>query len=174
MWAFVGDKVLVIKTPLVLDIGCGKRKRDGAIGLDLKKTGYVDVVADAHSLPFRDEVFDVVYSSALIEHISHKLVGKVTREWTRTLKKRGTMEIRCPDLRIRCFLFFLHPSWESVINIFGEQNHEGNYHRCGFSFNLLKELLQRNGISNVKRIRKHRWKGIIPVGIWVEGTKNRN
>jgi predicted SAM-dependent methyltransferase len=158
---------------LMLDIGCGERKIPGALGIDIRKTKGIDVVSDAKNLPFRDEVFDVIYSSMLIEHISHMLVDKMIKEWVRTLKKGGTIEIRCPDLRVRCLLFFLHPTWQSMVNIFGMQDHEGNYHKCGFTFGLLKGLLEQNGISNIRRIRTHRWKGVIPVGIWVKGTKLR-
>jgi len=38
----------------VLDIGCGESKREGAIGVDFRKTSLVDIVADARMLPFRD------------------------------------------------------------------------------------------------------------------------
>jgi len=46
---------------LKLDIGCGNRKR-GDVGVDIKRTPVVDVVADAHYLPFRDCSFDEVVS----------------------------------------------------------------------------------------------------------------
>jgi predicted SAM-dependent methyltransferase len=72
---------------MMLDIGCGEKKR-GYIRLDLRKTSSVDVVADARALPFRDEAFDYVYSSHLIEHISHREVNNVLAEWVRVLKKK--------------------------------------------------------------------------------------
>ena len=62
---------------MMLDIGCGKNKKRGCIGLDLRKTGSVDVVADARKLPFREEAFDHVYSSHLIEHFGHREVKNV-------------------------------------------------------------------------------------------------
>ena len=97
---------------LILDIGCGENKLEGAIGVDIKKTKAVDVIADARYLPFKDEVFDNVYSSHLIEHFSHREVKNVLKEWVRVLKKGGTIEIRCPWLRVRALIFFLRPTWE--------------------------------------------------------------
>ena len=55
-----------IKTsPLILDIGCGDRKIEGAI--DIRRTKDANIIADARYLPFKNEVFDHVYSSHLIE-----------------------------------------------------------------------------------------------------------
>jgi predicted SAM-dependent methyltransferase len=54
---------------MILDIGCGETKK-GDIGVDLQKTKCADVVADAQKLPFKNESFDQVYSSAVIEHFT--------------------------------------------------------------------------------------------------------
>lgn len=86
---------------LLLDIGCGDNKRKGFIGIDIRRTCGVDIIADAHMLPFRNEAFDHAYSSHLIEHFSHREAHKVVAEWVRVLKKNGIIEIRCPDLRAR-------------------------------------------------------------------------
>lgn len=157
---------------LLIDIGCGEIKRQGAIGLDFRKTSSVDVIADGHYLPFRERIIDHVFSSHIIEHFSHRKVRGVLSEWVRVLKAGGVMEIRCPDLRARALLFFLNPSWENVRNIYGGQDHVGNYHRCGFSYGLLKDLLGSIGMVNVKRIIKS-YKGIpfIPDCLHVIGVK---
>lgn len=158
---------------MMLDIGCGESKRAGAIGVDIRKTSSVDVVADARMLPFKDSCFDHVYSSHLIEHFSHREVRNVLVEWVRVLKRNGIIEIRCPDLRARAFLFFLNPSWQNVKNIYGEQDYVWNTHRCGFSYGLLKSLLESCGIRNIKRIVKG-YKGIpfIPDCLHVRGVKH--
>jgi len=158
---------------LMLDIGCGEGKREGAIGVDLRKTTSVDIVADARHLPFANESFEYVYSSHIIEHFSHREVKCVLAEWTRVLKKGGIFEIRCPDLRARAFLFFLNPSWQNVRNIYGGQDYAGNYHKCGFSYGLLKSLLESCGIKKVKRVIKG-YKGIpfLPDCLHVRGVKS--
>ncbi|MDI6847459.1 MAG: class I SAM-dependent methyltransferase [Candidatus Bathyarchaeia archaeon] len=91
--------------PLKLDIGCGEGPKKGDVGVDLRKTTSVDIVADAPMLPFKDESFDHIYSSHLIEHFSHREVKNVLAEWIRVLKKHGVIEIRCPDLRARPLIF---------------------------------------------------------------------
>lgn len=70
----------------ILDIGCGEKRKKGAIGFDIRKTAVTDIVGDATSLPFKDEEFDHIYSSHLIEHFSHREVRTVLKEWIRCLK----------------------------------------------------------------------------------------
>jgi predicted SAM-dependent methyltransferase len=157
---------------LMLDIGCGESKKEGAIGIDLRKMVSVDIVADARLLLFRDDSFNYVYSSHLIEHFSHREVKTVLTEWVRVLKKGGTFEILCPDLRARALLFFLRASWYNVRNIYGLQDNVGNIHKCGFSHGLLKDLLEACGIKRVHRVIKG-YKGIpfLPNCLHVKGIK---
>jgi len=156
---------------LVLDLGCGESKIEGAIGVDFRKTSLVDIVADARMLPFRDESFCHVYCSHLIEHFHHE-VRNVLTEWVRVLKKGGILEIRCPDLRARALLFFLNPSWQNVRNIYGAQDYVGNYHKCGFSFGLLKHLLESCGINKVKRVIKgYKCVPFLPDSLHIKGVK---
>ena len=159
---------------LGIDIGCGDRKRPGFIGVDVRKTKAVDVIADARKLPFRDSCFDYVYSSHLIEHFSHREVKNVLIELVRVLRKGGTIEIRCPDLRARCLLFFLNPTWQNVINIYGAQDYPENTYKCGFSFGLLKSLLKSVGITDVQRVIKVKgYKNLpfLPEDLHVKGIK---
>jgi predicted SAM-dependent methyltransferase len=156
---------------LKLDIGCGETKK-GDIGLDFRKTSSVDIVADAHLLPFKSGVFDHVFSSEVIEHFGHKEVSSILLEWIRVLKEGGIFELECPDLRARAFLFFLAPNWKNVENIYGGQDYDTNYHKCGFSYKLLKSLLELSGIRDVRRIISG-YKGIpfIPDCLHVKGIK---
>lgn len=57
----------------VLDIGCGPKKTEGAIGLDKVKLPGVDVVWDLEkfSYPFSDNEFDKIVSNHCIEHIEN-------------------------------------------------------------------------------------------------------
>jgi ubiquinone/menaquinone biosynthesis C-methylase UbiE len=157
---------------LMLDVGCGENKYKGAIGLDSRKTKFVDVVADANHLPFKTGAFDHLYSSNTIEHFSHKDVHEILNGWVRCLRKGGVLEICCPDLRARAFFFFLNPSWGNIRGIYGAQDHSGNFHKCGFSYAILKSLLEASGITNVHRIIDG-YKGIrfLPNCLHVKGEK---
>lgn len=56
---------------LILDLGSGNRALDlpQVVRADVVLTPHVDVVMDAHDLPFRDESFSLVYASAVFEHL---------------------------------------------------------------------------------------------------------
>lgn len=72
-----------------LDLGCGdgggrralEEKGYSWVGMDVRNNGGVSVVADAHRLPFKDDVFDVVYSLQVFEHLSRPwdAAGEVSR-----------------------------------------------------------------------------------------------
>lgn len=69
----------------ILDLGCGVKKTPGAIGLDIWRGSSADVVADLNSphLPFRDNVFEGVKLTHVIEHIWNTVhlmdeIGRVT------------------------------------------------------------------------------------------------
>lgn len=159
---------------LTIDIGCGESTKEGAIGVDFRRLDSVDIVADATQLPFKDESLDHVYSSHLIEHFAHNQTSAVLREWLRVLKKGGTFEVRCPDLRARAFLFFVNPKWSYVSMIYGKQDYEGNFHRAGFSHGLLRGFLKESGVVNIKRVIKG-YRGIpfLPDSLHLIGTKER-
>jgi SAM-dependent methyltransferase len=55
-----------------LDIGCGRLKTTGFVGLDRFPLTGVDVVADLDlpTLPFRDDSFDLIYASHSLEHVA--------------------------------------------------------------------------------------------------------
>src|SRR5688572_30052085 len=53
-----------------VDLGCGKRKQPGSIGLDIARiTGSVDVVGDLTRTPFRDSSVGRVFAWHVVEHL---------------------------------------------------------------------------------------------------------
>ncbi len=88
---------------LVLEVGSGKRPMAGAsisavgnkiIKTDINKKAYVDVICDAQSLPFRNDVFDYLFCSHVLEHIPEYI--KAFREFHRVLRGGRTIEIIVP------------------------------------------------------------------------------
>lgn len=158
------------------EIGCGEKKvMQGSIGIDIRKTDAIDIIADAHNLPFKNNCFHHIYSSHVIEHFSHIKVEDVLQEWIRVLREGGTFELRCPDLRARALIFSLNPSWDNLRNVYGDQDYPENYHKYGFSYKIIKDIIKDHGIIKIKRIIKG-YKGIpfIPDSLHIKGIKRLN
>jgi SAM-dependent methyltransferase len=83
-----------------LDLGCGRKKLPGAVGLDRYPLPGVDVVADLDGgLPFPDESFDAVSANQVLEHV-RDLVGLVY-EVHRVLRPGGIFLVHVPYFRSR-------------------------------------------------------------------------
>jgi len=52
----------------VLDVGCCNKKR-GDIGIDIERIKGVDVICDAHHLPFQDNCFKKTMAYCSLEHL---------------------------------------------------------------------------------------------------------
>jgi len=75
----------------VLNIGSGRKPVPGAVNLDAEpsKAPWIDVLADAHHLPFSVGAFDAVLSSHVLEIMEDP--AQVLREATRVLRQGGSM-----------------------------------------------------------------------------------
>ena len=81
-----------------LDIGCGRRKLPGSLGLDSHAAPGVDVVADLnHCLPFKSEQFDAVNADQVLEHITN--LPDLVREIHRVLRPSGFLVAHVPYFR---------------------------------------------------------------------------
>jgi SAM-dependent methyltransferase len=94
----------------VLDLGCGRapyrawlsRRAASVVAVDVGLWPGVDVVADAHHLPFRDRCFDTVFCTELLEHVSDP--RRVSEEVARVLSPGGHALVTVP------FVYPLHES----------------------------------------------------------------
>jgi hypothetical protein len=98
---------------LRIDLGCGKNKQTGFIGMDRYALPEVDVVADMNAgLPFRDDSVDLLFASHSLEHVEN-LMGTI-REVYRICK---------------------HGAQISIVAPYSEQklNQANPYHKCVFN-----------------------------------------
>ncbi|MBU1147064.1 MAG: class I SAM-dependent methyltransferase [Candidatus Omnitrophica bacterium] len=58
----------------------------------------LDIIADAHFLPFKNESFDIVYSIAVLEHVKKPWI--VADEITRVLRSGGYLVLEVPFLNV--------------------------------------------------------------------------
>jgi ubiquinone/menaquinone biosynthesis C-methylase UbiE len=112
---------------IVLDVGCGTgygaselsavvSARAIVIGIDIWREGiiychsrYGDrasfIQASALNLPFRENIFDLVTSFQVIEHIDAKMVNLYLEEVKRVLKNGGTFIVVTPNRKLRLLPF---------------------------------------------------------------------
>jgi SAM-dependent methyltransferase len=82
----------------VLDIGCGRNKHPGSVGLDHMPLPGVDVVASLEQvLPFNDGEFDAVFANQVLEHV-RDMVGLMA-EIHRILRPGGILLAHVPYFR---------------------------------------------------------------------------
>ena len=83
-------------TEIKLDLGCGRYKEPGFIGVDKYKIVNPDIVCDIEieKLPFDDSTVAKIRSSQVFEHIVK--LNEVLAECHRVLKPDGVLEIEVP------------------------------------------------------------------------------
>ena len=82
----------------VLDLGAGNRRRaPNVINLEIEATPEIDILADGHLLPFKDNTFDAVISEAVLEHVYSP--DTVVSEVYRVLKPGGYICVAVPFLQ---------------------------------------------------------------------------
>lgn len=85
--------------PKVLDLGCGNKKREGAIGIDFNSRTAADVFHDLNVFPYplEDESFDEIYLDNTLEHLDD--VIRVMEEVHRICKPGGIVKVIVPYFR---------------------------------------------------------------------------
>jgi len=90
------DEALKSDAPVIVELGCGQKKKPGRIGIDKLDLPNVDIVADLENglsfLP--DNSVDQIHSRSVLPHIEN--FENLMREIVRVLKKNGTAHIFVP------------------------------------------------------------------------------
>ena len=87
----------------IIDIGCGRKKIAGSVGIDTSTMSDADIFLDLNSdsLPFDDESVDFAYSSHTLEHLSKDGFFNVMREVYRVLKPGGQFNVVVPYFTVQ-------------------------------------------------------------------------
>jgi predicted SAM-dependent methyltransferase len=127
---------------------------------------YVDdpsvIKMDARHLEYPENSVSKIYTSHLLEHFGLKEVQDALLEWYRALQPGGELIISVPDLlwaseeliRLeneeppRSPVFYNSKMIMEII--YGNQEHEGEFHKSGFTKNILEECLENAGFKNIK------------------------
>jgi len=162
----------------ILDIGCGRRKFPGAIGMDMYPGQAVDLVHNLDSIPWpiRDESFDLVIASHILEHVQD--FGGVLLETHRILRPEGTLIVRCPHFSSRDSYrnptHVRHLSYEAIAEMLVQEGDTMQHDlSCGRApFRLIQTQLKFIGGSRAKlgrflaerkaRVWEQYWSRILP------------
>lgn len=138
---------------LKLNIGAGNDILEGYKSVDLYMKA--DIKDDITKLStIKDNTVDEVLTMHVLEHLKADDVLPAMKSVFRVLKPGSFWNIEVPDLIWVLTDFISTPDdqrwgWK-LQTIFGMQNHDGEYHRTGFSDVRLGEMLKSVGFTNIK------------------------
>ncbi len=145
-----------------LNLGCGNKRKNGYINIDIRKLPSVDRVMDISKLDYPNDSVDVIFSDQVLEHFPHGLkkenkncVKNILKEWIRVLKSNGTITIGTIDIEYisRSIIEKKHKLEDCMRWIFGNQDYDHNYHKSTFTYEYLKRILNDLGIHKIEKIR---------------------
>ena len=88
-------KIIQLKEPVKIDLGCGRRKKKGFFGFDMKKDSDADYVCDlSKGIPLADNSVDEIYTSHFLEHLED--YNFMMQEMVRVGKNGARIEIILP------------------------------------------------------------------------------
>jgi predicted SAM-dependent methyltransferase len=135
---------------VALNLGCGDHPKPGYLNCDLFNPD-AEIQVDIRRVSTKIKSADLIESHHAIEHLSGADAIIALKDWIGILKKGGYLIISAPDLEA-CMIKFLESSeeerWSSVINmIYGSQEHEGMFHKTGFTSKRMAEILDQLGME---------------------------
>lgn len=77
-----------------LDIGCGKSKQEGFIGMDIARLENVDVLGSMNNIPLKNSSVDEVFMHFILEHSDNVLL--TMKELHRVCKNGGIVLLSVP------------------------------------------------------------------------------
>ncbi len=88
----------------ILDLGCGRQKISGAIGIDLNPASDADVIHDLNVFPypFAGNEFDEVHCDSVLEHLDNFF--RVMEEIHRITVPEGLCMLKCRTIRVSMHL----------------------------------------------------------------------
>ena len=137
-----------------LHIGCGSNILPSPFfNLDVRELPGVDIISPADKLSIPDNMFDLVYSSHVLEHFLKAETQNVINEWVRVLKPGGIIRISVPSFENLIKIYQKSGDISYVIGpLVGGQTYEQNFHYNAFDTKSLTQYLINAGCEAV-----HTW-----------------
>ena len=125
-----------------LQIGCGKDIKEGFVNLDIKKFKGVDIVHDLKKFPypFKDNEFEVVLASNIIEHFDEQEIEKILTELYRITSRNGKIIISVPYYNShQAYHSYDHKSYFSYTSFDHYVEGDNENHRTKLRFKIKKK-----------------------------------
>jgi len=171
------NRSLLNVSDLRLDVGCGEAgPHAGHVGVDIRALPGIAILSsawgiDAH-LP--QGSVSAFYSRHTLEHITYPQVKRTFASWFRLLRPSGRMHILVPDLAFHIAQFLdpnhlgpspANPAWtqrqHALAGFYGwqrEADHKlWDVHKCGYTFEIMGELLAEAGFVRYARLDNKPW-----------------
>ena len=123
-----------------LNLGCGHEPIQGYVNIDSYAVE-ADVHGDFRQLTYRD--VDEILLSHVLEHLPWRHTQLVLNKLHGWLRDGGELLIEVPDMELITAEAMGNPDW--VRYLYGSQEHEGEYHRSGFTIPILEQKLRTAG-----------------------------
>ena len=94
----------------------GKKLLSKSVNLDLKPSGIVSVVGNAHSLPFKEEIFNAVVAQAVIPYLKNPFLA--VNEIKRVLKKGGYVYVETHFIHRHDYSDFWRLTEKGILELF--------------------------------------------------------
>jgi SAM-dependent methyltransferase len=142
-----------------LHLGCGEKKFDGYINIDIREEVKPDVIDDISKLSeFNESTAELIYACHVLEHFGRHEYINVLKRWHKILKSGGVLRISVPDVESVIKKYNEGVPLKKLMGfLYGGQNYNENYHYVGFDFKTLCEDLESIGFENIK---KWNWKEV--------------
>ncbi|RVU34674.1 methyltransferase domain-containing protein [Hwanghaeella grinnelliae] len=144
--------------PFHLHIG-GREAKQGWTVLNAQPGPGVDIVGDLRDLSlFEDASVTQIYASHVLEHLAYSdEVLPALKGCHRILVPGGTLMLSVPDLDRICRLMIhdaatVQVQYQLMRMLFGGQTDEWDYHKTGFTAELLAGFLGNAGFDEVRRV----------------------
>jgi len=135
-----------------LEVGAGDTPTPGYIHNDIRALPDIELVCDALKIAeHTDAKFSELKANHILEHFSWKDTVAVLINWRNLLQDGGRINIHVPNFSWQTKA---HVSGElddvDVVNyVYGDQDHDGNYHMAAFTESLLETSLLKAGFTDI-------------------------
>lgn len=167
---------------IAIDIGCGRRRREGVIGIDRVALPTVDIVADLErGLPFlATDSVDVIHADSFLEHVEH--FETLMRDIHRVCRPDGRIHVKVPhfsnpyyysDYTHRRF-FGLYTFDYMVERDRQRMKRIVPDHYCDFRFEVIDRSIRFYSPFKLRRLFKNGLNRIVNLGRWTQELYEEN